>query len=155
MNGSFRAATLEDLPQLSCLLTQAFGGQPETGILHPDVVAWKYWEQRPDWAGARNYVIEKAGRIVAHAGIWPVTFLHQGTPVVGIQMIDWAAARDSPGAGLALVRKLTGLFDFIYSIGGSDAARRALPAFGFVTITHAWTAARPLRPLRQILTHQA
>ena len=69
-------------------------------------------------------------------------------------MIDWCAAKGSPGTGLALVQKLAAMFDFMYSIGGSDQTRKVLPAFGFVEVTKAWTAARPLRPLRQILTHQ-
>ena len=47
-------------------------------------------------------------------------------------MIDWASAKESPGAGLSLVQKLAGMFDFIFSIGGSEMTCKVLPAFGFV-----------------------
>jgi hypothetical protein len=46
------------------------------------------------------------------------------------------------------------MFDFIFAIGGSEMTRKVLPAFGFMETAHAWTAARPLRPLRQALSHQ-
>lgn len=69
-------------------------------------------------------------------------------------MIDWASAKGSPGTGLALVQKLAGMFDFIYSIGGSDMTRKVLPAFGFVPWNQQWRGVRPLRPVRQMLTHQ-
>jgi hypothetical protein len=69
-------------------------------------------------------------------------------------MIDWASSEESPGAGLALVQKLAALFDFIYAIGGTEMTRKALPAFGFAEHGRQWNAARPLRPWRQIITHQ-
>jgi hypothetical protein len=154
MTGIFRASTLEDLEQLSRLLAEAFDTQPETGSLGREMMAWKYWDHRSDWTEPRSYVIEKSGRIIAHAGIWPVVFRRGRTEIRGVQMIDWAAAADSPGAGLALLQKLAGLFDFIYSIGGSDVTRRILPSFGFVEVAQSWIAARPLRPFRQVLNHQ-
>ena len=155
MNGVFRPSNPADLAQIFALLAEAFGAQPGQGSLDPKAMAWKYWDDRKDWTEPRSYVIEKDGRIVAHAGIWPVTFRGREPAVRGIQMIDWASAKDSPGAGLAIVQRLTRLCDFMYSIGGSAATRRVLPAFGFAEVTRVWTAARPLRPLRQILTHQA
>jgi len=116
-------------------------------------MAWKYWDQRGDWSGPRSYVLEKDGAIVAHAGIWPMT-LGSENPIRGVQMIDWAAAKESPGSGLSLVQKLAAMFDFIYSIGGSEATRKVLPLFGFVEYRRQWMAACPLQPLRQIITHQ-
>jgi hypothetical protein len=154
MKTIFRATMPDDRLQLTDLLTAAFHCQPGIGFRDPLVMAWKYWDARGDWMEPRSYVLERDGCIIAHAGIWPVEFGNGQTAVNGVQMIDWAAARDSPGAGLALVRRLASKFDFMYSIGGSDITRKLLPAFGFVEVTRTWTAARPLRPLRQILTHQ-
>jgi len=151
MKGTFRPSTAEDLPQIAGLLRRAFAGSAPVA---PDLMTWKYWSKREDWSEPRSYVYEKDGAIVAHAGLWPVTFPGQERPVRGIQMIDWASSPDSPGAGVAVLQKLVQLFDFIYSIGGSEATRRVLPSFGFGEAARAWTGARPLRPLRQILTHQ-
>jgi hypothetical protein len=154
MKSLFRPTAPTDRIQLSGLLAEAFDTHSDAGsLLNPAMMAWKYWDARDDWTGPRGYVLERDGRIIAHAGIWPVTFPGEN-PIRGVQMIDWCAAKDSPGVGLTLVQKLASLFDFMYSIGGSDMTCRALPAFGFVEATQVWTAARPLRPLRQMLTHQ-
>lgn len=154
MKSTFRPTTPADRPQLAALLAAAFqDASPTSSLLHPDLMAWKYWTHRADWTEPRSYALERDGRLIAHAGIWPITFPAEN-PVRGVQMIDWCAAKDTPGAGLTLVQKFQAMFDFMYSIGGSDMTRKVLPGLGFIELTEAWTAARPLRPLRQILTHQ-
>ena len=95
--------------------------------------------------------MERAGTVIAHVGLWPVLLPRGGgRSLKGIQMIDWVAARNAPGAGQALVRWLLTMFDFIYSIGGSEATRKVLPAFGFREEANTWIGARPLRPLSHI-----
>ncbi len=144
----FRASTPEDLPRITALLEDVFGSSPSFA---PEVMRWKYWQPRGDWSGPRSYIYEKAGGVVAHGGIWPVRFPYRERPNEGVHVIDWAGARGSPGTGIALMLKLSQIYDFIYAIGGSDDTRRVLPGIGFVEIAQAWTAARPLRPVRQIL----
>jgi len=154
MNLTFRAATKKDLEAISALLQRVFDVGPEAAFLKPSVMAWKYWDHRSDWTEPRSYILEAGACIVAHAGIWPMTIRSGADAIRGIQMIDWAAARESPGAGVALLRKLASHFDFIYSLGGSDTTQKVLPLFGFVEQTQTWRAARPIRPVRQILSHQ-
>lgn len=122
--------------------------------MQPAPMMWKYWDAREDFTGPRSYLLEREGAIVAHAGLWPLTFGAGESAVRGIHMIDWASAKEAPGAGLALVQKLAGLFDFVIAIGGSDMTRKALPAFGFVKHARQWKASLPLRPLQQMMTHQ-
>ena len=152
MKSSLRPTSLGDLDNLCQFLQRAFDSSPDAPFLNPAVMAWKYWDRRDDWEGPRSYVLERDGVIIAHAGLYPVTFA--AGEVRGIHMIDWASAKDSPGAGLALVQKLNSMFDFIYSIGGSEMTCKALPAFGFIETARQWRGARPLRPLQQILQHQ-
>ncbi len=151
MKSTLRPTSPADLNEVRQFLQRAFNAAPDAPFLDPAVMAWKYWDRRDDWDGPRGYVLERDGVIVAHAGIYPMTFAGEAR---GIQMIDWASTADAPGAGVALLQKLDGMFDFIYSIGGSDMTCRMLPAFGFVEYARQWRAARPIRPLRQILTHQ-
>lgn len=151
---SFRPSVPDDLPALREFLARAFGEDSSAGFLDPRAMSWKYWEPRGDWSEPRSYVIEKAGTIVAHAGLWPVTFGEGAQAVRGLQMIDWASDRSQPGAGLSLVQRLAAMFDFVYSIGGSEPTQKILPAFGFRVITRHWRAVRPLRPLAQAFTHQ-
>ena len=151
MSSIFRPTTAVDRPQLVELLASAFESPPQSSLLVPAVMAWKYWEARGDWSEPRSYVLEREGVLSAHVGLWPVQF----NGIRGVQMIDWAAAQKSPGAGISLLQRLTRMFDFVYSIGGSAITRKLLPAYGFLEVAQTWIAARPLRPLRQALIHQS
>jgi hypothetical protein len=151
MKSELRPTSADDLGAVCKFLQRAFNVESDAGFLGPAVMAWKYWDRRDDWSGPRAYVLEREGVIVAHAGLWPLTFEQDG--VRGVHMIDWASARESPGAGLALVQKLAGMFDFILAIGGTEMTRKALPAFGFVEYAKQWNGAVPIRPLRLMLTH--
>ncbi|HYA18098.1 MAG TPA: hypothetical protein VEF06_11560 [Bryobacteraceae bacterium] len=150
MKSVFRLTVPDDLPVLREFLARAFGISVDTPAFDPALMTWKYWAPRGDWAEPRSYVLEAGGKITAHAGIWP----RMVGEARGIQMIDWAAAKEAPGAGLSLVQKLAAMCDFMYSVGGSEMTRKVLPAFGFAEYTRQWNGAVPLRPLRQILTHQ-
>jgi hypothetical protein len=152
MKSSLRPTSPADFNAIRLLLQRAFHADQNAPFLNPSVMAWKYWDRRDDWEGPRAYVLERDGVIVAHAGIYPLTF--GAGEVRGIQMIDWASAREVPGAGLALLQKLSAMFDFIYSIGGSEMTCRILPGFGFVECARQWKGARPLRPFQQIRRHQ-
>jgi hypothetical protein len=74
--------------------------------------------------------------------------------VRGAHLIDWASDLRAPGSGVALVQRLHRMFDFLYAIGGSEMTQKVLPIFGFREVAQAWSGARPLRPLRQMLSHQ-
>jgi hypothetical protein len=120
------------------------------------MLKWKYWHKRDDWSGPRSYLLERGDKVLAHVGLWPVCLQVEGDEIQrGIQMIDWAAAKDAPGTGIALVQRLANTFDFIYSIGGSEMTQKVLPAFGFREYAKTWNGARPLRPVRQIVSHPA
>jgi hypothetical protein len=120
------------------------------------MLKWKYWHERDDWSGPRSYLLERGGKVVGHVGLWPVCFQAESNEIQrGIQMIDWAAAKDAPGTGIALVQRLAKTFDFIYSIGGSEMTQKILPAFGFREYAKTWNGARPLRPVPQIASHPA
>ncbi len=149
-----RPTDANDLDALRVFLSRAFGVGLEAPFLDPAVMRWKFWECRDDWDQPRSYVLEREGLIVAHAGVWPVLFVDGESVTRGVHLIDWAASKESAGAGVALMKKLSSMFDFMYAIGGSEATRRVLPAFGFVDYAQQWRAVRPLRPLRQMITHQ-
>jgi hypothetical protein len=152
MKSSFRPTSPDDLGNVTEFLRRVFNSTPDAPYLHPSIMAWKYWDRRDDWEGPRAYILERDGAILAHAGLYPLTF--EAGAIRGVQMIDWASSKESPGAGLALLQKLAAMFDFIYSIGGSEMTCKILPTFGFVECAKQWRGARPLRPLQQILTHQ-
>ncbi len=99
-------------------------------------------------------MLEREGRLVAHAGLWPVVITGPNGCERGVHMIDWASDPESPGAGVSLLQRLIRIFSFVYSIGGSEMTQAILPKFGFHRVAEALSWARPLRPLRQIALHQ-
>src|SRR5260370_9861415 len=121
MKSLFRASTPGDSARLTALFTEAFDSPPDSSLFDPRLMAWKYWDPREDWTEPRSFVLEKDGRIIAHAGLWPAMFGDGESALRGVQMIDWAAAQDSPGAGFALVQKFARMCAFMYSIGRSMA----------------------------------
>jgi hypothetical protein len=151
----FRPTTPADTPALIRLLTRAFSSGPETPAFQPDMLRWKYWEPREDWLEPRAYVLEREGKLVAHAGLWPVVISRPDGQERGVHMIDWASDPDSPGAGVSLLQRFTRMFSFVCAIGGSDMTRDILPKFGFEYVAETLTFARPLRPWRQIVVHQS
>lgn len=142
----FRATSAADEAPLIAFLARAFSMDSSAPFLDPALVRWKYWHPRGDFDAPRSCVIERAGRIASHVGLWPARLDTSRGRLTGIQMIDWASDPAAPGAGSALVQRLLQQYDFIYSIGGSEMTRRVLPAFGFRTIAEVWVGARPLHP---------
>jgi len=150
MKSVLRPTTPDDLSAVSEFLLRVFGAGPDAPFVQSAVMHWKYWGPRADYSAPRAYVLERDGAITAHVGLWPLEL--NGIP--GVNMIDWASAPEAPGAGLLMVQKLNAMFDFIIAMGGSSMTRTILPAYGFVEHTQQWKGARPIHPLRQILTHQ-
>jgi len=151
----FRATTQDDEPGLIAFLSSAFGTARDAPFLRAPFMQWKYWMPREDYTEPRSYVLERDGKIVAHAGLWPVTLRTPAETSRGVHMMDWASDPAAPGSGVAIVQRLLTMFDFIYAIGGTEMTRKVLPAFGFQTVMEAWIGARPLRPFRQLLAHQS
>lgn len=152
MKSSVRPTSIDDLNEVCSLLRRAFRTSRDAHFLDPAMMAWKYWDPRGDWEGPRSYILECDGVIVAHAGIYPLTFC--SGQVRGAHLIDWAAAKGSPGAGFALLQKMGKIFDFLYGIGVSEITRKVLSASGFVEHARQWRGARTVRPLQQILKYQ-
>src|ERR1041384_1289592 len=108
----FRPSTTDDEAQLIEFLTRVFAAAPDAAFVMPSVLRWKYWAPRLDWPDPRSFVIEKGGRIVAHAGLWPVTVRTGAGTERGVHMIDWAADPQAPGVGVLLLQRLTKSYDF-------------------------------------------
>jgi hypothetical protein len=139
-----RPSTPADGPAIVALM-KAAGLEPhaDPGHLH-----WKYWQERADWAGSRSFVLTDGRHLLAHAAVVPGA-LHVGdTRVRVIHMIDWAARRDSAGAGIRLARHIQQMSDFVVAVGGSQQTRKILPLMGYALFGHVSGFVRTLSPLR-------
>jgi hypothetical protein len=154
MASVFRPTTVADEERLVEFLTGVFRVGHGSSMVSSAMLRWKYWDARLDFEHPRSWVVEKEGRIVAHAGLWPVTVQTGDVTEHGVHMIDWASDPNTAGAGVAIVSRLVKTYDFILGIGGSTATRSIFPKIGFDVVGEAVTWARPLRPLSQMLQHQ-
>ena len=155
MASGFRATSEEDLPAVRASLKQFFDMSDEMPFIDPVHLHWKYYAPRSDWPGSRSYVMDRSGHFVAHGCAWPFHLLRNGVEIPGFHLIDWGADRSVSGAGVSLLRKMLKLADIVCSFSGSAETQEILPAFGFEPANTMQVFARPLRPLRQMLSHQS
>jgi GNAT superfamily N-acetyltransferase len=148
-----RPTTVDDEKRLTEFLTRVFSINAD--FASSAMLRWKYWTPRDDWPEPRSFWMERDGRVIAHAGLWPVTVRTGTKSERGVHFMDWAADPHARGAGSALIKDLTKNYDFVYGIGGEDVTRIILPKLGFRQIAEARTWARPIRPWRQMLRHQS
>jgi len=111
------------------------------------LLRWKYWEPGTSWNGSRSFALEQDGSLVAHGSIWPIAGIAEG--VVAANLLDWAAARMPPGAGISLVRRLADIVPVMVSTGGSTATRAIMPRIGFKHAGNQNIFVRVLRPWKQ------
>ena len=142
-----RPTTVEDEARLTEFLTRVF--PVNASLVSPAMLRWKYWNVREDCPEPRSFVGERNGRIVAHAGLWPVTLRNGTKSERGVHAMDWAADPYTLGAGWNLIKDLTKNYDFVYGIGGEEITRAILPKLGFRPVAEALTWARPIRPWRR------
>jgi hypothetical protein len=149
-SSDFHPSEESGLSRVASFLEGVFGvpaGSPLTGL---DFLRWKYFAPRQDWAGPRSYVLESGGSIRAHGAIWPSTLITPAGRHAAFNFIDWAAEASRPGAGAALLQKMSRLAEVLIVLGGSAQARKILPAAGFKKCCSIRYFARPLRPMEQL-----
>jgi hypothetical protein len=127
-------------------LVTSFQADPQLNSFRPEVIDWKYFAEHPEWSGPRSLAVKQAGEIVAHGGIWPVTFETPRAVVRGIHLNDWIASRAAVGAGVYLLKKAAGLIDAHFAIGGSQDTRKLLPKLGYRRCGELRRYVRVIRP---------
>lgn len=148
----FRQTAQCDSAALSDFLRRIFRLRAAASLLADTHLEWKYWSARPDWPGSRSFTGRHGAAIVAHAGAWPVRVRVPNDVIDAVHLIDWAAAPESPGAGIWLVRQIRAKVRMMIATGGSEITRRILPLLGFRPHGEVCSFARPVRPLPQALS---
>jgi hypothetical protein len=150
MIGTLRATERKDLQELGEFLVRVYKFEPSDFHFAPRLLEWKYLYPRTGWKGGRSYVLEREGKIVAHAGVCPVFFrLPTGQVVSSVTIMDWAADPAIPFVGIKLFRKLMAMAPTSFIIGGAAITRQIIPRMGFSSAGNAVTYAAWLRPWRE------
>jgi len=133
-------------------LRTVFGVGESYRMFQADVLRWKCFTPHPFWEGSRGYALRYKGEIAAFGCLVPCRFLSGSGTVSSCDVIDWAASKAVPGAGVMLYRHIQGLTGTMINIGGTGDARQVLPKIGFqvrLERRHYTRVLRPWRNLRQ------
>ena len=141
-----RASTPQDEAEIVSLMRR-MGLHVRTG---DGWLNWKYWQARTDWPGTRSYVVVGEDGLLAHTGIIPGACLWGDQRATVIHMLDWAAAPEMVGAGVALLKHLRQMCDVLIGVGGSPYTRKALPMLGFKPCGESTLYQRVLNPWVQL-----
>jgi hypothetical protein len=155
MKSSFRPSSIHDRQRITDFLANVFHSKPGDPVTDPVHMEWKYWRKRTAWEGSRSYLLERDGKVIAHGAAWPLRICSSAQATSAMYLIDWAAHPDFPGAGVSLMKHMASLVKVLCAVGGTAMTRRILPVFGFRPANEVRYFAKPLRPLAQILSHQA
>lgn len=150
MRVTFGPTAPDQAAELWQFLSRAFGLTDVPPAFSPAAMAWKYFEPHPLWPEGRSYLLRSDETIAAHGCVSPVRFRRPAADVQSLQVIDWAAGRVIPSAGLLLYRKCleTGAGTAL-AIGGTENSRNIIPQVKwFKSKDEIRTYARPLKPWR-------
>lgn len=150
MIGALRAIEHRDVPAVSQFLIRVRGADAKASFASPPMLEWKYLLPRSEWAESRGFVLEKDGQIVAFGGVIPAQIsLPNGDTVKSGTIIDWAADRRVPGAGVIVLNKLLNKTGTMFIPGGTKAARDVLLKVGFRSTEGVPLFALWVRPLKE------
>jgi hypothetical protein len=117
-------------------------------MFQADVMRWKCFVPHPFWEGSRGYALRYQGEIAAFGCVVPCRFLTGAGTVSSCNVIDWAASKAVPGAGIMLYRHIHGLTGTMINIGGTADACNVLPKIGFHVQAERHRYTRVLHPWR-------
>src|SRR4051812_32020208 len=96
------ASRQSDVVALSEFLRAGFKAAADEPFAQPDVIAWKYFDQRGAGdGGPRSFVAIDNGRIVGHLGWCPSTFCVADQKVATLHMTDWLGSSEYGPVGAA------------------------------------------------------
>jgi hypothetical protein len=96
--------------------------------------------------------MERDGNIIAHGLAWPWQFNIGAGAVKGFTLVDWAADPTFPGAGTAIMKRMSALAPVTSVFSGTNIAKKMWTAIGFKPRNEVQVFALPLRPLAQALS---
>ena len=143
-----RLSTPDDSVAIVSLMRSAFSLNENIPAFESLFLRWKYWGPHPLEAESRGRVIESEGSVVGHGCVWPIGLQLPEENVPAFHLIDWAADRNTPGAGMQAFRQTAAGRAAAFSIGGTQMTRKILPAFGFKPLNTMYFLWRPLSPFQ-------
>ncbi len=152
MGLQFVLTSPSEQPALLRFLLEIYHADPDLNSFRPEVLQWKYFAPHPDWNGPRSFLLKRDERIIAHGGAWPIRLAVSGAELKAIHLVDWAASRIAPGAGIQVLRSISAMADLMVTIGGSRDTKNILPKLGYKSGGALKRYVRVVRPWLQLRT---
>jgi len=137
-----------ELEEAISFLRRVFGVSENHRVFQPDVMRWKCFTPHPFWEGGRGYALRYKGEIAAFGCVVPCRFLTGSGTIASCNVVDWAASKAVPSAGVLLYRHIQGLSGTMINIGGTTDALHVLPKIGFQARVERYRYARVQQPWR-------
>ena len=154
MRSQFRSTSSADAPAISAFLKDIFDMTPENPAVDPRHMQWKFWDEWGDWPESRGYVMTQDEGIVAHGAVVPLTCLWDDRRIKVVRVIDWGAKAKPVGSGVMLMKRIGQMADAVMAVGGTEMTLKIFAALGAKKCGMAHCYARPLRPLRRMLSEK-
>lgn len=134
------------------LMVASLGMKPDAPELSPNLQAWKYWTRHPLTSLDLSYIFLRGETVVAHGCCWPIVVQGAFGELPAMQLIDWVAKPDAPGAGMRVLQLCQKDLAAVFSVGGTELTQKILPAIGFKLYNAISFLKRPLRPFHPAFT---
>ncbi len=123
------------IPELSALLRQQFCREGEyCDFADERVLKWKFFEPRAAWTVSRSWGGFEEGKLVAHVGYNPTTFVAPDKSTVAVEaghISDWLSLRPGTALGALLMLETFKLAPVHYALGSTAVASRVLLKGGY------------------------
>ncbi|HEV3164604.1 MAG TPA: acetyltransferase [Isosphaeraceae bacterium] len=149
MARDIRPLELEDVPEVSRFLVNAFAAPADAAFAAPEVLRWKYLEPRDDRNVPRSLVARANGEIVGHGGMTHGWFHVAAEPdrrISTFHGIDWVALPEHRSTGAFLLLHGHAYSQTHYALNYSEAARRVIEGIGYKLVATVPVFRRILRP---------
>src|SRR5579884_3321564 len=140
-----------DCPAVRALLREVLDPAGAAAAFREDVLRWKCYAPHPFWPGSRSYAARQGDGLVSHGCLMPEPWLTASGQTMATCVVDWAAKKSAPGAGMLIFREAEALVGTVFAVGGSDDTQRLLPVMGYAkrySMRHYTRVVRPFAEFR-------
>jgi hypothetical protein len=156
MSGKIEPLQPAQVPALSEFIRTGFCTPGSyCAFAEPEVIRWKYFEERGPWNIPRSFLVSENNRILAHAGLFSTAFESPGSsPIPAVHIIDWRSSEEAGSLGALLMMRAFSLAPVTYALGCTAAASRVLLRSGFEVLFSAPIFHRVINRLKPSAWHE-
>jgi hypothetical protein len=149
MAREIRPTRLDEIEEVARFLVREFHVSPEAAFAAPDVLRWKYFDERGDRDAPRSLIAHEDAALVGHGAMCHGWLHRAGDATFKASImhgIDWVSLPSHPSAGAHLMMRGHHYSDMQYALNYNENARRVIERAGYDLITKVPVYLKVLRP---------